>query len=58
MTMDTRNCLVEAGAAPCCVYTLPELRTLLKHHREAPLSVDELLRLHSARRLFGGKCSD
>jgi hypothetical protein len=56
--MDTRNCLVEAGAAPCCVYTLPELRTLLKHHREAPLSVDELLRLHSARRLFGGKCSD
>jgi hypothetical protein len=51
---DTRNCLISAGAAPCCVYTLPELRSLLVRHREAPLSVDELLRFHSAKRLFNG----
>jgi hypothetical protein len=40
---DTRNCLFEAGAAPCCVYTLSELRILLEHHRRTPLSVHELL---------------
>jgi len=55
---DTKNCLIEAGAAPCCVYTLAELRSLLLRHREAPLSVDELLRFHSAKRMFKGKCSD
>lgn len=48
---DTRNCLIEVGAPPCCVYTLAELRTLLERHREAPLSVDELLRFHHARRV-------
>ena len=52
---DTRNVLVEAGAAQCCVYTRSELRVLLEHHREAPLSVSELLRIHSARRLFNGR---
>jgi hypothetical protein len=52
---DTRNVLIEAGAAPCCVYTRSELRTLLNHHREAPLSVDELLRVHSTKRLFNGR---
>jgi hypothetical protein len=51
---DTRNCLIEAGAAPCRVYTRSELRTLLNHHREAPLSVGELLRIHHAKRTFGG----
>jgi hypothetical protein len=30
-------------AAPCCVYTLSELRILLEHHRRTPLSVHELL---------------
>jgi hypothetical protein len=52
---DTRNCLISAGAAPCCVYTLPELRSLLVRHREAPLTVAELLRIHHARRLFNGR---
>jgi hypothetical protein len=55
---DTRNVLIEAGAAPCCVYTLAELRSLLVRHREAPLSVDELLRFHQAKRLFNGQCLD
>ena len=52
---DTRNSLIEAGAAPCCVYTLPELRRLLERHREAPLSVAELLRFHQAKRWFNGR---
>src|SRR5512132_76408 len=52
---DTRNVLVEAGAAQCCVYTRSELRVLLEHHREAPLSVSELLQIHSARRLFNAR---
>ncbi len=34
-----RKRVVEAGAVPCCVYTLAELRILLNHHRERPLSV-------------------
>jgi hypothetical protein len=55
---DTRNCLIEAGAPPCCVYRLAELRTLLECHREAPLSVDELLRIHRARRLFNGTIAE
>jgi hypothetical protein len=51
---DTRNCLVEAGADPCCVYTRNELLALLKRHRQTPLSVDELLRIHHAKRMFNG----
>jgi hypothetical protein len=27
----------------------------VEHHREAPLSVAELLRLHQAKRLFNGR---
>jgi hypothetical protein len=52
---DTRNCLIEAGAAPCCVYTRNELHSLLERHRRTPLSVDELLRIHRAKRMFSGR---
>jgi hypothetical protein len=51
---DTKAALIEAGAARCCVYTRSELLALLEHHRQTPLSLDELLRFHHARRLFNG----
>ena len=55
---DTRNVLIEAGAAPCCVYTRSELLALLKHHRQTPLNVLELLRLHHSRRMFNGTITE
>ena len=55
---DTRHCLISAGVPPCCVYTRSELLALLKHYRQTPLSVLELLRLHRARRLFNGTITE
>jgi hypothetical protein len=52
---DTRIRLIEAGAAPCSVYTRSELRTLFEHHRRTPLSVDELLRIHRGKQMFSGR---
>jgi hypothetical protein len=52
---DTKAALVEAGAQPQSVYTRDELRSLLAHHRPTPLSVDELLQIHRARRMFSGR---
>jgi hypothetical protein len=45
-------------AQRCCVYALSELRSLIEHHRQTPLSVDELLRIHHARRLFNGRIAE
>jgi len=39
------------------VYTLSELRSLIEHHQQTPLSVDEVLRIHSSGKmlLFNGR---
>jgi hypothetical protein len=50
--------MIEADAAPCCVYTFAELRSLLERHRQAPLSVAELLRIHQAKRTFDGNIAE
>ncbi|MBA2270821.1 MAG: hypothetical protein H0W20_09515 [Chthoniobacterales bacterium] len=47
--------LLSAGADESCIYTRDELRELVKQHRRAPLTVDELLRLHRAKRTFNGR---
>jgi hypothetical protein len=37
------------------IYTRDELRTLVEQHRQHPFTVAELLRLHQAKRMFGGR---
>jgi hypothetical protein len=52
---DTRGALAEAGAEPGCIYTREELRVLVEHHKRAPITAAELLRVHGTRRAFNGK---
>ena len=52
---DTRGCLVEAGAEPASIYTREELRLLVEHHRQTPITAADLLRMHDARRLFNAQ---
>ncbi len=47
--------LLSAGAERECIYTANELRELVKQHRRAPLTADDLLRLHAAKRIFKGR---
>jgi hypothetical protein len=51
----TKLCLIESGAPPHSVYTRSDLLALLKHHRQTPLTALELLRIHHAKRIFGGR---
>lgn len=50
-----RQALIGAGAEPCCIYTRDELCELVDQHRRAPFTVDELLLLHAAKRIFNGR---
>lgn len=52
---DTRNALVEAGAEEWSIYTKNELRILVTHNRVAPLSADELRKVHEIKRTFHGR---
>jgi hypothetical protein len=47
---DTKAALVEAGAEPWSVYTRDELRVLVAQNRVAPLSQDDLKKVHSLKR--------
>ena len=47
--------LIEAGAEPWSIYTLDELQVLVAQNRVAPLSDDELRRLHQIKRTFGAR---
>jgi hypothetical protein len=49
---DTKAALAEAGAEPWSVYTRAELQILVAQNRVAPLSDDELRRLHQIERTF------
>jgi hypothetical protein len=52
---DTKAALVEAGACEWSIYTKAELRTLCAQNRIAPISSNELRKLHEIRKTFEGR---
>jgi hypothetical protein len=52
---DTKAALVEAGADEWSIYTKGELRVLCEQNRVAPLSPDELRKVHEIKRTFNGR---
>jgi hypothetical protein len=52
---DTKATLVQAGAEEWSIYTKDELRVLVAQNRVAPLSADELLKVHEIKRTFNGR---
>jgi len=54
----TKSALVAAGAEPGCIYTRDELRGLVELNRREPLTADELLRIHKAKKIFNGRITD
>jgi hypothetical protein len=55
---DTKATLIEAGAEPWSIYTLDELQTLVAQNRVAPLSEDDLKKVHTLKRTFGARISE
>ena len=51
----TRIALQEAGAEPWSVYTRDELKILCEQNRVAPLSPQELRKVHEIKRTFSGR---
>ena len=54
----TKEALVEAGAEPWSIYTRNELRTLVAQNRVAPLSDDELRKVHEIKRTFAARTAE
>ena len=52
---DTKAALIEAGASEWSIYTKDELRVLVAQNRVAPLSPDELRKVHEIKRTFNGR---
>jgi hypothetical protein len=52
---DTKAALIEAGAEEWSIYTKDELRILCEQNRVAPLSPDELRKVHEIKRTFNGR---
>ncbi len=52
---DTKAALLSAGADEWTIYTRAELRTLCEQNRVAPLTVDELRKVHEIKRSFNGR---
>jgi hypothetical protein len=52
---ETKASLVEAGADSFSIYTKDELRILCEANRTAPLSPDELRKVHEIKRTFHGR---
>ena len=52
---DTKAALIEAGAEEWSIYTRAELRILCEQNRVAPLSPDELRKVHEIKRTFNGR---
>jgi hypothetical protein len=52
---DTKAALIEAGASEFSLYTRAELQILCEHNRIAPLSADDLRKLHEIKRTFNGR---
>src|SRR5262249_36770596 len=55
---DTKTALIEAGAEPWSIYTLDDLEILVAQNRVAPLSDDELRKVHQIKRTFGAKIAE
>jgi pyrroloquinoline quinone (PQQ) biosynthesis protein C len=51
----TKAALIEAGADEWSIYTKNEVRILLANNRVAPLSPDELRKVHEIKRTFNGR---
>ena len=51
----TKAALLKAGADEFGIYTRSELQTLCQANRVAPLSPDELRKVHEIRRTFNGR---
>jgi hypothetical protein len=51
----TKSALVEAGAEPWSIYTRDELQVLVAQNRVAPLSQDDLKKVHALKRTFGAR---
>ena len=52
---DTKAALIEAGADEWSIYTKDELRILCEQNRVAPLSPDELRKVHEIKKTFSGR---
>jgi hypothetical protein len=52
---DTEAALAQAGAEEWSIYTRAELRILCEQNRVAPLSPDELRKVHEIKRTFRGR---
>ena len=55
---DTKTTLIEAGAEPWSIYTLDELEILVAQNRVAPLSDDELRKVHDIKRTFNARIAE
>ena len=51
----TKAALIEAGAEEWSIYTKDELRVLVAQNRIAPLSPDELRKVHEIKRTFNAR---
>ncbi len=49
---DTKAALIQASADQWSIYTKRELRVLVAQNRIAPISADELRKLHEIKRTF------
>jgi len=54
----TKAALIEAGADEWSIYTRAELRVLVAQNRVAPLTADELRKVHEIKRTFHGTITE
>ena len=55
---DTKTMLIEAGADHWGIYTRAELQSLVGQNRVAPLSDNELRKVHQIKRTFGARIAE
>jgi hypothetical protein len=55
---DTKEILIEAGAEPWSIYTRDELQILVAQNRVAPLSEDDLKKVHTLKRTFNASTAE
>jgi hypothetical protein len=55
---DTKTTLIEAGAEPWSIYTRAELQVLVAQNRIAPLSEDDLKKVHTLKRSFNARIAE
>jgi hypothetical protein len=55
---ETKAALLEAGGGPWSIYTRDELQTLVARNRVAPLTDDELRKVHTLKRTFNARSTE